>query len=87
MPGLVSSVNLVVRLQPLFAIGSEICAQLIAFLDELIWMGVHPGDLFDGPSCWGWPLPQPFLRGCKRLSNVCTGTRPTAPHGYHCCGI
>ena len=35
-----------VRLQPMFAIGSEIHAQLIAFHNKLFQLGIHPGDLF-----------------------------------------
>ena len=34
-----------VCLQPLFAIGSEIPAQLIAFLNKLFQLGIHSGDL------------------------------------------
>ena len=36
------SVDLAVRLQPLFAIGAEIPAQLIAFLNNLFQLGIHP---------------------------------------------
>ena len=39
------SVDLVVRLQPLFAIGSAIPAQLIAFLNKLFQLGIHSGDI------------------------------------------
>ena len=50
MPGcpflfLCESGDLAVRLQPLFAIGSEIPAQLIAFLNKLLQLGIHPVDL------------------------------------------
>ena len=38
--------DLEVRLQSLFAIGSEIPAQLIAFLNKLFHLGIHPRDLF-----------------------------------------
>ena len=37
--------DLAVCLQPLFAIGSEIPAQLSAFLSKLFQLGIHPGDL------------------------------------------
>ena len=37
--------DLAVRHQPLFSIGSEIHAQLIAFLNKLFQLGIHPGDL------------------------------------------
>ena len=34
------------HLLPLFAIGSDLHAQLIAFLNKLFQLGIHPGDLF-----------------------------------------
>ena len=37
--------DLAVRNKPLFSIGSEIPAQLIAFLNKLFWLGINPGDL------------------------------------------
>ena len=37
--------DLVILLQPLFAIGSEVPEQFIAFLDKLFQLGIHPGDL------------------------------------------
>ena len=37
--------DIALRHQPLFAIDSEISAQLIAFLNKLFWLGIHPGDL------------------------------------------
>ena len=37
--------DLAVRLQPLFAIGSEIPAQLIAFMNKLSKLGIDPEDL------------------------------------------
>ena len=37
--------DLAVRLQPQFTIGSEIPTQLIAFLNKLFQLGIHPGDL------------------------------------------
>ena len=39
--------DLAVRLQPLFAIGSEIPAQLTAFLNKLFQLGIHPGNFYD----------------------------------------
>ena len=45
--------DLMVRFQPLFAIGSEIHAKLIALLKKLFQFGIHPKDFlsvdrFDG---------------------------------------
>ena len=40
--------DLAVRLQPLFVIVYEISAQLIAFLNKLFQLGIHPGDLSFG---------------------------------------
>ena len=37
--------DLAVRLQSLFAIGSEISAQIIALMKKLFQLGIHPGDL------------------------------------------
>ena len=36
--------DLAVHLQPLIAIGSEIPAQLIAFMNKLFQLCIHPGD-------------------------------------------
>ena len=37
--------DLAVRLQPMFAIGSEIHTQLIVFQNKLFKLGIHPRDL------------------------------------------
>ena len=38
--------DLMAHLLPLFAIGSEFPTQLVAFLNKLFQLGIHPGDLF-----------------------------------------
>ena len=45
--------DLAVRLQPLFAIGLEVPALHIAFLNKVNKLGIHPGDLSFATSLMG----------------------------------
>ena len=74
--------DLAVRLQPLVAIGSEIPAQLIAFLNNLFQMGIHPGISLLRTALVGTECDSAFLVGNRRPPNVLTGTRQITPHGY-----
>ena len=74
--------DLAVRLQTLFMIGSEIPAQVIAFLNKLFQLDIHPGDLFLRAALMETASVSALLGGYRRPPNVFTGTRQITPHGY-----